>query len=149
MKSAQQIKDQFEKWKDEFLSFRAGDILKALSLEDVRPYLKDDFDGEWTQLKTDEDVKAKILDYLPFAWEKANGCRGLSAGRSISHISAWLWLLGHDDLAEEIEDYSMYGKPQLVKVSEMFGFDWRAHDNNSWVNNEGEDGITADQALAA
>jgi hypothetical protein len=145
MRTEQEIKDKYEKWKGEFFAFRGGDILEALPLEVAKPYLRADFDREWRQLKTDDDVRAQILDYLPFAWGKANKCRALSALRSLSHFSAWLWLLGEDELSESIMEYTLYGKPELVKISEKFGFDWRAYDNDEWTDDERGSGITADE----
>jgi len=50
---------------------------------------------------TREAIIAKIVDYMPFAWEKANDERGLSAIRSIEHMKAWTWLL-NDGTFEEV-----------------------------------------------
>jgi hypothetical protein len=96
--------------------------------------------------KTDEDVIKMIKEYLPFAWEKANGCRGLSAGRSIEHFRAWTWLIGRD---EEVDwkSYNWYGKNLLVKISEMFGVDWSKLDDNEWVNSEDDEPIDSLTAL--
>lgn len=81
-----------------------------------------------------------IRDYLPFAWEKANDCRGISAGRSLDHIRTWLWLADFDDLAEKhFGDYSHYGKRQLLIASLLVDFDWRKHDDGNWVNSESAD----------
>ena len=60
---------------------------------------------------------------MAFAWGKANGRRGLSAGRSLAHYSAWLWLVGNEELAEEIRKYQFHGKPQLIKICEFLGLD--------------------------
>lgn len=103
-------------------------------------------------LRTVEDVTKAIVDYLPFAWGKANDCRGLSANRSLEHMRGWLWLLGaagqavmeHPDFGD---NYMMYGKPALVRTSEFVGFDWRAVDNDRWTNEEGGRGVTANVAL--
>jgi len=62
------------------------------------------------------------------------------------HLVAWLWLDGKD-WAEEIEDYEYYGKPQLVRICEEYGIDWRALDDNQWRNDEGGKAISADKAL--
>lgn len=79
-----------------------------------------------------------VKDYLPFAWDKANNCRGLSAGRSISHLRAWLWLAGYGKLVDEhFCEYNRYGKKLLVVASLLCGFDWKQHDNGDWVNDEG------------
>jgi hypothetical protein len=36
----------------------------------------------------------------------------------------------------------------LAKISDAYGVDWRKLDNDCWTNEEGERGITADEALA-
>ena len=51
--------------------------------------------------------------------------RGLSAGRSIDHFRAWLWMDGEDELVEQInsEDipFAQYGAPILKAISEKYG----------------------------
>jgi hypothetical protein len=87
---------------------------------------------------SDEAAINEIKGYMPFAWDKANNCRGLSAGRSILHMQAWLWLLGADDA--QLDDYTHYGKPQLKAICEAFGIDWKALDDGHWRNNEDDAG---------
>lgn len=150
-RTAQEIVKQIELLNDVFFSF-SGDLIEYLDFSDAKPLLEDDFvekvetgEKKWEkQTKSPEDY---IKDYMPFAWEKANWCRGLSAARSISHMRNWLWLLGYDDLAKEIENYSYYGKPQLVKICELFGIDWRQYDDGDWRNSEDGEKKTAEQVL--
>ena len=93
--------------------------------------------GNWTQLARDDDaVKERMRRYMDFAWEKANHRRGLSAGRSITQMSAWLWLLGRDAAAEQIRDYDQSGKPRLRAICEAFGWDWKQWDDGEWSNDE-------------
>jgi hypothetical protein len=79
-------------------------------------------------------IIAQIRDYMPFAWGKANACRGLSAMRSIYHMQAWLWILGVDET--QLDNYTHYGKPQLRAVCEAFGIDWQSLDDGRWTNEE-------------
>jgi hypothetical protein len=99
----------------------------------------------------EESISSKqIEDYMPFAWDKANNCRGLSAHRSIMHFIAWVWLDGDDSgwLEKDYNDnYEYYGKPQLVKICEKYDIDWKKLDNDRWTNSESEEGITAKEAL--
>ena len=39
-----------------------------------------------------KNVISKIKEYLPFTWEKANNCRGLSAMRSMQHFRNWFYM---------------------------------------------------------
>lgn len=98
--------------------------------------------------RDDASVIAQIVDYLPFAWGKANNCRGLSAGRSIDHMTTWLWMLGEDDAATAIQDYIHYGKPQLRAISEKYGFAWQDADTGRWANSEEDEGISASSVPA-
>ena len=122
----------------DFFGTQAGDLLEVLPFDAVKPFLKDDAtEADWKPLPRDQrSVKARIHEYMEFAWGKANGCRGLSAARSLDHMSAWLWLLGYDEAANTITDYDRYGKPQLRAICEHFGWDWTVWDNGEWVNSE-------------
>jgi hypothetical protein len=132
---------------EDYLGFQRNDLINALTFEEARRYLKDDVtdaDGEkWQQ---DTDSLREAHNYAPFAWDKANSNRGLSAGRSIEHYKAWLWLLGHDQLASTLDDhYEYYGKPCLVLVCEFLDIPWDHLDDGRWVNNEFDEGIPSDE----
>ena len=136
MKSSVEIKNKFkEGFDNDVFGFGTGDILDALTFDEVKEYLKQEYveketaADEWeaNRLKTDDDVKAKMLDYLPFAWDKAEGQRGLSADRSIRHFAAWAWLID-DDFYNEIEymyehNYAPYGEPILAYISNKLGYE--------------------------
>ena len=112
----------------------------------VPTYIKDIESGKekYTYYKTDEEVIKQIKEYLEFAWDKANNCRGLSAARSLCHFIGWLWLLGYD-IDKKFEDYSHYGKPHLREISEKFEFDWKKFDNGEWRNDEESKPLTEDK----
>ena len=84
---------------------------------------------------TDDDLLTRCREYMGFAWEKANYCRGISAGRSLSHYRAWLWLLGRDDF-EDIEDHEFYGKDELTRICEHLGIDAAKFDDGIRSNTE-------------
>ena len=125
----------------DIFGFQREDLISFLPFDAAKPWLKEGCTSDDWEIKTpDQDtIKAEILDYLPFAWEKANNCRGLSAARSLDHMKAWLWLYDKDiykTFEPKLADYDCYGKHQLAAISEFFGFPWREHDNGEWVNNE-------------
>lgn len=73
---------------------------------------------------THMNVIKEIVDYLPFAFEKALGERGISASRSIAHFQNWLWLIKDDELlafADDDDNYSEYGLPILEKIKAKYG----------------------------
>ena len=133
--------------KDDFFGFQTGDLIYFLSFDNAKKWLKKDVTAEkWEQYT---DPVERIKDYMPFAWDKANNCRGLSAGRSIEHMKAWLWLDGKNELADKMESlYEYYGKPCLRAICIEYEIDWKALDNNEWVNSEYDNPKTAEEALA-
>lgn len=115
-----------------------GDLINFLDFEHAKPFLKEDVTEEqWSKSKAGISPRGEIISYLPFAWDKANNCRGISASRSLSHFRAWVWLIDKDlyDMFEMLE-YEYYGKPHLVIVSEFVGFDWKKEDSDLWGNDE-------------
>ena len=136
MKSAEKIKGKINAgFANDVFGLAFNDLVEALPFADAKGYLKDEFlmkdsaEAEWesSRIKTDDDVKARMLDYLPFAWEKAEDQRGLSADRSIRHFAAWAWLIDNE-FYEKIEDmynnnYFPYGEPILAYISEKLGFE--------------------------
>ena len=144
----------------DFFGAEVGRLADALSFVDAVSHDllseegKKQGEAEWekARLKTIADVRKAITDYLPFAWGKANGCRSLSASRSIGHFRGLLWLHGSD--GEEIanrpefgDGYEFYGKPALVLVSEFVGFNWQSADDDWWRNGEEDRGVCAKEAL--
>lgn len=120
----------------DYFGFQSSDLLGYLPWEKARAFLRSDAnEGEWrAAFPLSSPPLKEALGYLPFAWEKANNCRGLSAARSLEHMKAWLWLAGYDALLldEVFDDYNWYGKPQLVFTSTLVGFDWRKADDGIW-----------------
>ena len=123
----------------DWMGTTTNDLMKWLDFENAKEFLKEGVSAEkWAELtKYRLAPLDEVRKYLPFAWDKANNCRGLSAGRSLDHMKAWLWLAGYaDTVTALLEDYDLYGKPQLIFCSELVGFDWRQHDSGDWVSDE-------------
>jgi hypothetical protein len=157
MKTSAEIISQIDAYEDDdFFGVKRSTLIDALPFAEAKPWLKEgvtesDWESGKNRLRTDDDVKAAMLDYMEFAWGKANDCRGLSTGRSLDHMEAWLWLFD-TSLYEELvisreENYAYYGKPQLKLVCEVFGWDWRQWDDDRWRNSEDGPYLTADKAL--
>lgn len=99
-------------------------------------------EGEWIGIEeeyTKDNILKKMHEYMPFAWEKANNCRGISANRSIMHYIAWIWLLGDDNLLNKVEkeyetNYHYYGKPILERICKHYNWDYREWDNGIRAN---------------
>ena len=100
----------------------------GMTLEDLQIYLPEEF-AEGAQDSAKEppslnEVIKLIVEYLPFAFEKAINHRGLSTSRSIQHLVNWAWLACRNDLrefAEADEHYKMYGVPILKLFAQEFG----------------------------
>jgi hypothetical protein len=143
-RTSAEIKARYEIVSQRLLDFQGSDLLPYMDYEDAKPFLKEGVTAEQLIEARDSlgNPLKEALDYLPFAWEKANDCRGLSAGRSVDHLKAWLWLAGYDVDDDFDRRYQFYGKPCLVTASELLGFDWRSHDNWKWVNDEFHAGLS-------
>jgi hypothetical protein len=126
MKTTAQIVEYCKKNNDIF-GFTLDVLVPYLPREDALQFLEPDFDNsKWrTHPPTEEEVLADIQRYMEFAWGKARDHRGLSAGRSITKMQAWLWLLDEDDLllfSMDDSNYPSYGAPILKKICEKYNF---------------------------
>ncbi len=123
--------------KGDIFGFESSILLVRLDFTDAKPFLKEDATGlGWEKLSRErQDVLAEMLGYMPFAWDKANNRRGISAWRSLAHYKSWLWLLDDDqDYDEWVDPYEFYGKPNLIRICEAFGWDWRQWDDGERAN---------------
>lgn len=117
--------DQF----DDFFGVQRTDLLLFMEFETAVPFLKDEYVKDVKsgkeEYKHKTDPKKEILSYLPFAFEKAENQRGLSAARSLDHLKTWIWLDDdkfYNEIIEDIENYTNYGIPQLKKIATHYGF---------------------------
>ena len=135
MRSNAEILARIEARKNaDLLGIEVGDLVACLPYEAAKPFLQSSVTSEmWVPVKRDRDsLLANMLDYMPFAWQKANDGRGLSALRSMAHYSAWTWLAG-DDFGE-LTEYEFYGKPHLIRICEQYGWEYRQWDDGVRVN---------------
>lgn len=114
-----QVKDS------DWLGTEVTDLMVQLPFDRARQWLSDD--AAQTEFEeaaaTERDVQKAAIDYLDFAIGKAVNHRGISAGRSVSHFRAWLWLILPDeqfDLFENIE-YPQYGAPKIRAAARLLG----------------------------
>jgi len=140
MRTQQEILDRIKSRKSEdFLAFEWPNYLKALTFKNAKQFFSctmlTAFSEEAWEHQTEDEIMFKAIHYMPFAWEKANNFRGISAERSISHYIAWMWLLGYED-TERWEEYEYYGKPQLIEICELLGLDYRKWDDGVRSNTE-------------
>ena len=131
MKTVEQVKEKLkEGFKTGPLGFGFSDLVQTLPFEDAKEYLVKEFlskEGakeEWenNRITTNEQVLMRIRSYIPFAQEKIDGERGLSADRSCQHFIAWFWLID-EEFSKKLEDlynyhYAPYGQPVLDAVKE-------------------------------
>jgi hypothetical protein len=118
----------------DLLGAETGDLMMRLPFEIAKQFLDGSVNvGDWSVLPRDRDsLVAEMLDYMPFAWDKANDCSGLSASRSMSHFMAWTWLAG-DDFGDLL-NYEFYGKDNLVRICEHYGWDANKWDDGERTN---------------
>lgn len=119
----------------DWLGTEKSDLVHRLPFDKAKPFLKPETTPEeWGEPspRDRESIITVMLDYMPFAWGKANDCRGISAGRSMSHYMAWAWLAG-DDFGE-LGDYEYYGKENLVRICKHYGWDSAQWDDGVRTN---------------
>ena len=124
--------------KRDLLRFETNDLLGYLEHESVKPFLKKEArDKPWKPEKQ-KDVKKIMIEYMGFAWEKANNCRGISSSRSMSHYRAWLWIDGSPEALKIIPaaDYEHYGKNELCKICNYLKLDSKQWDDGVRCNTE-------------
>jgi len=114
---------------DGMFSFIPEVLIGFLTHENALPFLDDEWKdkaAEWIAKPQDRDaIINEMMEYVEFAWEKCLDHRGLSAGRSVSKMRGWLWLLGDDEalaFAEDDNNYSNYGAPILRHISVKYSF---------------------------
>jgi hypothetical protein len=118
-----------EREKIDFFGFERDDYLKRLDYEHAKPFLADGVThNQWieataTTAKDDAGIRQVAIEYMDFAWEKANNERGLSAARTMSHYTAWFWLLGHELGDGRLLSYVHYGKEHLRLICKELGLD--------------------------
>lgn len=132
-----------ERREDDILGFEVNEYIVYMSFNKVRSIVEKDVTDEAIKdvlehVSRDNMLKV-MLDYMEFAWDKANNMRGISANRSIEHYVAWTWLAGDAGLSAEIEkmawdDYCYYGKQILERICEFYGWDWKQWDNGVRTN---------------
>lgn len=139
MRTDDEIISRIEALKEaDFFGFSTDDLIVRLPFDKAKPYLTDKaMSDNWKIFPRDRDsLVAEMKAYMPFAWDKANNFRGLSAGRSMAHYASWVWLAG-DDLGD-LEKYDCYGKDNLVAICEHYGFDHAQWDDGVRANSEDE-----------
>jgi hypothetical protein len=125
-RSQEQIVAKIERIKNnDFFGFKTIDLIGYLDYDHARQYLKKEYTrDDWMPNPTDRDsILKQIEEYMPFAWDKANNLRGISAGRSMAHFTIWVWMLGDEDRFDDLEDYQYYGKDNLRKICDVYGWD--------------------------
>ncbi len=134
IRTQQEILQRFES-ADDFLSTQQGDLIEFMEFNYAKPFLQSEYlekidkgEIEWV---TETDAKSKIIDYLPFAFEKAYSERGISAGRSMMHMKAWIWLDNeefYNEIIDRIDNYDSYGLPALKAIAKHYGVEIPSED---------------------
>lgn len=129
MRTRDEILKRFNEVND-FFGTQQGDLLSFLPFEDAKPHLKEEYvakveagEEKWVPLT---DPKKEILEYLGFAFQKAEDQRGLSAIRSMCHFKAWIWLEDekfYNEISVDMEsEYEDYGMSILNKIAAHYGY---------------------------
>lgn len=77
------------------------------------------------EMTTHKEIIAEMEKFMPYAWDKALGHRGISAGCNHEILIGILERLGDTELLEfalDNKNYAMYGVPVLKAICEKYGF---------------------------
>lgn len=128
MRTQEEILARFKKV-DDLFNTQKVDLIDYMTFENAKPYLQEDYvlkvDSGEEKWDMNDDPKKEILEYLDFAYEKAEGERGLSASRCMAHFRTWIWLDDdkfYNEIIHLIDNYTDYGIPALDKISEHYGY---------------------------
>jgi len=133
LKTQDEIYQRLKKTSSGFMAmdFRPEVLINHLNYDLAKEFLNDEYKEKVDkgEIKSEyvSDIKEIVqdfLDYMVFAWGKAEDERGISAGRSLQKLGAWLWLLNREDLETIINDddlYNPYGSPALIEVCNQLG----------------------------
>lgn len=119
MKTQQEILNRIEEVKsNDFFGHQRSDLIDYLDFENAKPFLKDDVTAEQWE-KESKSPKQVMIDYLSFAWEKANEKRSVSAARSMAHYTAWLWLDGEKHYIKRFPIIAIMGNLNSLKSASI------------------------------
>ena len=128
MRTQEEIQKRFEDIESNFGTQRQ-DLIEFMEFDNAKSYLKDsyikDIESGKEKWVIPATVKEKILEYLPFAYQKAEDKKELSATRNLLHFKTWIWLDDEDFYREVIgliEKYTDFGLPALDKIAEKYGY---------------------------
>lgn len=127
MRTTEEVAKKINEDRGDIFGFTREVLLEFLPFELVKSHLKDGVtEAQWEEERVDltpENVINAMQDYMAFAWTKVEDHRGMSAGRSITKMQAWLWLLEDDDLIDYCDShYAPYGAPALKAICEKYHF---------------------------
>jgi hypothetical protein len=122
----------------DLFGFKTGDLIGYLDYEHAKEFLKEEVTADTWQPEPNnrEAILLTMLEYMPFAWEKANGCRGISAGRSLAHYTAWIWMIEDEAEFGNLEQYEHYGKEHLRSICAHYGWNADQWDDGERLNSE-------------
>lgn len=111
---------------DDWMGTITSDLVNCLEFSNAKDFLKDEItEKEWQEngfmKNTDGNIKKEMQEYLSFAFGKAEDERGISAGRSMDHYYAWIWLLDEETHFGDVREYDSYGIPHLNKIKSFLG----------------------------
>ncbi len=128
IRNQEEIKVRFQKVSDLF-GTQKNDLINYMTFDNAKTFLKEEYVKEveagTVKWVISTDPKKEILDYLDFAYNKAENERGLSAGRSMLHFKTWIWLDDNSfygEIVDDIDNYTNYGIPTLNKIAKHYGF---------------------------
>lgn len=108
---------------DNFLGFDKEVLVPYLPFSLANQFLVEGAKEEdWQPVANEvEAIFKEALDYLTFAYGKAQNHRGISASRSVDKMTEYCWLLGDDEDVVGNADWGQYGVGRLFAAAKFLG----------------------------
>ena len=125
-----------ERAQEDAMQFEVPDYVVYLDKEHAKlvypPEMHAKIDEHWSQGQwSEDDVRKRIVDYVPHAFQWANEKLDYETMRACGHFIAWAWLLGDHEFSDELigQEWSAFGKPCFRRVAERYGVAWETLDD--------------------
>lgn len=125
-----------ERAQEDAMQFEVPDYVVYLDAEHAKlvypPNLHAKIESSWSQGQwSANDVRKRIIDYIPKAFDWANRKKDHETLRAFGHFIAWTWLLGDREFSDELaaERWESFGKPSFRKIAEKYGVQWQSLDD--------------------
>jgi len=122
IRTQEEIIERIERVSRRTWMFEREQLIKSLNFTNAVKFLTGNKSkvGSWEK-KDVAKVRQEIIDALPGAWQYAKENNNITTYNYFSHFSAFLWLIGDNELCDKLYYFKNDGKDELVLIGEYLG----------------------------